>query len=128
MPTPRPAAITLATLLCLAATGCSGADSGSGADGGTAGSADKVPPAARGTYPVTLKNCGRDQTFDKAPGRVVVMNGASVAEVSTLLALGQGGRIVSNQQTYGMSEVPGRAEEIKDLPTGRVEPNDEASP
>ncbi|MCX4398888.1 ABC transporter substrate-binding protein [Streptomyces sp. NBC_00264] len=124
MPTPRPAAIALATLLCLAAAGCSEADSGSGTDGGKAGSADKAPPAAQGTYPVTLKNCGRDQTFDKAPGRVVVMNGASVAEVSTLLALGQGDRIVSNQQTYGMSEVPGRAEEIKDLPTGGVKPND----
>lgn len=124
MPTPRPAAIALATLLCLAAAGCSEADPGSGADGMRAGSADKEPSAARGTYPVTLKNCGTDQTFDKAPGRVVVMNGASVAEVSTLLALGQGDRIVSNQQTYGMSEVPGRAEEIKDLPTGGVKPND----
>ncbi|MFE9859150.1 ABC transporter substrate-binding protein [Streptomyces sp. NPDC005780] len=123
MPTPRPAAIALATLLCLA-VGCSEADSGSGADGGKAGSADKAPSAARGTYPVTLKNCGRDQTFDKAPGRVVVMNGASVAEVSTLLALGQGDRIVANQQTYGMSEVPGRAEEIKGLPTGGVKPNE----
>ncbi|MEE1746487.1 ABC transporter substrate-binding protein [Streptomyces sp. NPDC006641] len=118
MPIPRPAAIALATLLCLAAAGCSEADSGSGPDGG------KAPPTAQGAYPVTLKNCGRDQTFDKAPGRVVVMNGASVAEVSTLLALGQGDRIVSNQQTYGMSEVPGRAEEIKDLPTGGVKPND----
>ncbi|WP_329201772.1 ABC transporter substrate-binding protein [Streptomyces sp. NBC_01435] len=124
MPTPRPAAIALATLLCLAAAGCSEADPGSGTDGGKAGSADKAPPAAQGAYPVTLKNCGRDQTFDKAPGRVVVMNGASVAEVSTLLALGQGDRIVSNQQTYGMSEVPGRAEEIKGLPTGGVKPND----
>ncbi|MFJ6854105.1 ABC transporter substrate-binding protein [Streptomyces sp. NPDC091271] len=122
MPTPRPAAIALATLLCLAAAGCSEADSG--AEGKTTGSADKAPPAAQGAYPVTLENCGRDQTFDKAPSRVVVMNGASVAEVSTLLALGQGGQIVSNQQTYGMSEVHGRAEEIKDLPTGGVKPNE----
>ncbi|RPK38231.1 ABC transporter substrate-binding protein [Streptomyces sp. ADI93-02] len=122
MPTPRPAAIALATLLCLAAAGCS--EAVSGADGKTTGVADKAPSAAQGTYPVTLKNCGRDQTFDKAPSRVVVMNGASVAEVSTLLALGEGDRIVSNQQTYGMSEVPGRAEEIKGLPTGGVKPNE----
>ncbi|MFG2671182.1 ABC transporter substrate-binding protein [Streptomyces sp. NPDC048445] len=122
MPTPRPAAIALATFLCLAVAGCS--EAGSGPDGGKAGSADKAAPAARGAYPVTLKNCGRDQTFDKTPGRVVVMNGASVAEVSTLLALGQGDRIVSNQQTYGMSEVPGRAEQIKKLPTGGVKPNE----
>lgn len=124
MPTPRPAAIALATLLCLAAAGCSGADSGSGAAGTRKGVADKAPLAAQGAYPTTLKNCGLDQTFDEAPSRVVVMNGASVAEVSTLLALGQGDRIVSNQQSYGMSEVPGRAEEIGKLPTGGVKPND----
>ncbi|MEU0297974.1 hypothetical protein ABZ252_00605 [Streptomyces sp. NPDC006175] len=102
MPTPRPAAIALATLLCLAAAGCSEADSG--AEGRTTGPADKAPPAAQGAYPVTVENCGRDQTFDKALSRIVVMNGASVAEVSTLLALGLGDRIVSNQQTYGMSD------------------------
>ncbi|MFD7492534.1 ABC transporter substrate-binding protein [Streptomyces sp. NPDC059832] len=124
MPTPRPAAIALATLLCLAAAGCSESDSGSGADGKKTGAAQKASPAARGEYPVTLKNCGLNQKFDRAPSRVVVMNGASVAEVSTLLALGQGDRIVSNQQSYGMSEVPGRAEEIKKLPTGGVKPND----
>lgn len=56
----------------------------------------------------------------QCPDRVVVINGDPVAEVSTLLALGQGDRILSNQQTYGMSEVPGRAEEIKSLPTGGV--------
>ncbi|MFJ9682210.1 ABC transporter substrate-binding protein [Streptomyces sp. NPDC101194] len=124
MPTCRPAAIALAALLCLAAAGCSESDSGSGADGKKTGADQKTSPAARGDYPVTLKNCGLNQKFDKAPSRVVVMNGASVAEVSTLLALGQGDRIVSNQQSYGMSEVPGRAEEMKKLPTGGVKPND----
>ena len=93
---------------CLAAAGCSGADSGAGADGGTAGAADKASAAAaKSGYPVTLENCGQKETFDKAPSRVVVMNGASVAEVSTLLALGLGDKIVANQQTYGMSEVAG---------------------
>ncbi|MFH8513781.1 ABC transporter substrate-binding protein [Streptomyces gelaticus] len=122
MPTPRPAAVALVALLCLAAAGCSGSDSGSG--GKKTDAAEKASPAAQGQYPVTLKNCGLNQKFDQAPSRVVVMNGASVAEVSTLLALGQGDRIVSNQQSYGMSEVPGRAEEIKKLPTGGVRPND----
>lgn len=46
------------------------------------------------------------------------MNGASVAEVSTLLALGLGDEIVANQQAYGMSEVPGRAAAIEKLPAG----------
>ncbi len=52
------------------------------------------------------------------------MNGASVAEVSTLLALGLQDKIVANQQSYGMSEVPGRAEAIKKLPTGDVKLNE----
>jgi iron complex transport system substrate-binding protein len=52
------------------------------------------------------------------------MNGASVAEVSTLLALGLKDRIVVNQQSYGRSEVPGRADAIKDLPKGDIKLND----
>ena len=73
---------------------------------------------------MTLKNCGMTETFDKAPSRVVVMNGGSVGEVSRLLALGLGDRVVVNEQDYGMSEVPGRAKAIKALPTGGVKPND----
>ncbi|CAM5296751.1 lipoprotein [Streptomyces purpurascens] len=73
---------------------------------------------------MTLDNCGVPEKFTKAPGRVVVMNGASVAEVSTLLALGLGDKIVANQQSYGMSEVPGRAQAIKALPNGDVKLND----
>lgn len=52
------------------------------------------------------------------------MNGASVAEVSTLLALGLDDKIVANQQSYGNSEVPGRAEAIKKLPDDNVKQND----
>jgi iron complex transport system substrate-binding protein len=52
------------------------------------------------------------------------MNGASVAEVSSLLALGLGDRVVANQQSYGMSEVTGRAKAIKALPTGDIKLND----
>ncbi|WP_331740251.1 ABC transporter substrate-binding protein (plasmid) [Streptomyces sp. NBC_01005] len=122
MPTPRAPAVALAAFLCLTGASCS--DSGPDADGKKTGSTGKAVSDAQGAYPVTLRNCGLNQTFDKAPSRVVVMNGASVAEVSTLLALGQGDRIVSNQQTYGMSEVPRRADAIKKLPTGGVKPND----
>lgn len=125
MPTPRPAAVALAALLCLTAAGCAEPGSGSGSGSRKAdAAAGNASPAARGAYPVTLENCGLKQRFDKPPGRVVVMNGASVAEVSTLLALGQGDRIVSNQQSYGMSEVPGRAEAIRKLPTGGVKQNE----
>ncbi|MFD4575385.1 ABC transporter substrate-binding protein [Streptomyces sp. NPDC058417] len=114
----RPAAAALAAALCLLTAAC-----GSSSDD-KAGDRQTEAAAPKSGYPVTLDNCGQKQTFDKAPGRVVVMNGASVAEVSTLLALGLGDKIVANQQTYGMSEVPGRADAIKKLPTGDVKLND----
>ncbi|MEV7866694.1 ABC transporter substrate-binding protein [Streptomyces sp. NPDC088124] len=117
MPKKRPIATLLAGALCLATAAC--AESSTEPSNGEASA-----PAAESGYPVTIENCGRTETFAKAPSRVVVMNGASVAEVSTLLALGLGDRIVSNQQTYGMSEVPGRAQAIKSLPTGDIELND----
>ncbi|WP_329388650.1 ABC transporter substrate-binding protein [Streptomyces sp. NBC_01716] len=118
----RPVAIAV-TALCLLAAGC--------ADSSTETAGDKSPKSGSGAgpgsgsgYPVTVENCGEKQTFTKAPERVVVMNGASVAEVSSLLALGLGDRIVANQQSYGRSEVKGRAEAIKALPTGDVKPNE----
>ncbi|MCX5250616.1 ABC transporter substrate-binding protein [Streptomyces sp. NBC_00201] len=114
----RPAAAALAAALCLLTAAC-----GSSSDGkASAKSTEAV--AAKSGYPVTLDNCGQKETFEKPPSRVVVMNGASVAEVSTLLALGLGDRIVANQQGYGMSEVPGRAAAIKKLPTGNVKLNE----
>ncbi|MCL2730440.1 MAG: ABC transporter substrate-binding protein [Actinomycetia bacterium] len=118
MPTKRAAAVAAAGALCLLTAACGGPSHD--------GRSEAAPPspASGGGYPVTLTNCGMTETFDKAPSRVVVMNGASVAEVSTLLALGLGDRIVANEQTYGMSEVAGRAEAIKDLPTGGVTLND----
>ncbi|MFG2142722.1 ABC transporter substrate-binding protein [Streptomyces sp. NPDC048696] len=116
----RPVAVALAGALCLVSTACSGSSTDKSATGGGAASAAD----AKSGYPVTLENCGTSQKFTKEPGRVVVMNGASVAEVSTLLALGLQDKIVANQQRYGMSEVPGRAAAIKALPTGDVKLND----
>ncbi|MFJ8094938.1 ABC transporter substrate-binding protein [Streptomyces griseofuscus] len=112
----RPAAAALAAALCLLTAGCGSPSADKATD-------TKAAASASG-YPVTLDNCGVKETFAKAPSRVVVMNGASVAEVSTLLALGLGDRIVANEQGYGMSEVPGRAAAIKKLPTGGVKLND----
>jgi iron complex transport system substrate-binding protein len=110
----RPVAAVLAFAFCLFAAAC-GSSSGAGAGARPGGGG-----AVGAGYPVTLVNCGQKETFDKAPDRVVVMNGASVAEVSTLLALGLGDRIVANRQGYGRSEVPGRAAAIEALPTGGV--------
>ncbi|MFJ8233000.1 ABC transporter substrate-binding protein [Streptomyces sp. NPDC094448] len=115
MQTKRPAAVVLAGVLCLAATAC-GASS--------APAAKSAGGASAPGYPVTLENCGRTTTYTKAPDKVVVMNGASVAEVSSLLALGLGDRIVANQQSYGRSEVPGRAAAIKKLSNGGIKLND----
>ncbi|MCS0637584.1 ABC transporter substrate-binding protein [Streptomyces sp. LP05-1] len=107
--------MALAGALCLAATAC----------GGPPAPVAKAAADAPG-YPVTLENCGRTTTFTRPPERVVVMNGASVAEASALLALGLGDRVVVNQQSYGRSEVPGRAAALKRLPTGDVTPNEAA--
>ncbi|WP_405621153.1 ABC transporter substrate-binding protein [Streptomyces sp. NBC_00076] len=115
----RPVAVALAGALCLVTTACAESTEQTGATGDKASAA-----AATSGYPVTLDNCGVSEKFTKAPSRVVVMNGASVAEVSTLLSLGLEDTIVANQQTYGMSEVEGRAEAIKKLPTGDVKLND----
>lgn len=116
----RPVAVALAGALCLVTTACADSSTDQGATTGGKASA----AAARSGYPVTLENCGASEKFTKEPSRVVVMNGASVAEVSTLLSLGVGDRVVANQQSYGMSEVAGRAKAIKALPTGNVKLND----
>ncbi|MFB7510481.1 ABC transporter substrate-binding protein [Streptomyces broussonetiae] len=115
----RPAAVALAGALCLVTAACGSSTDKAAGTGGDASAA-----AAKSGYPVTLDNCGVSEKFTKEPSRVVVMNGASVAEVSTLLSLGLGDRIVANQQHYGMSEVPGRVDAIKKLPTGNVKQND----
>ncbi|MFE2062511.1 ABC transporter substrate-binding protein [Streptomyces sp. NPDC059467] len=115
MQTKRPAVVALAGAMCLAATACGASPTPA---------ANAAAGASAPGYPVTLKNCGQTTTYTRAPKRVVVMNGASVAEVSTLLALGLGDRIVANEQSYGRSEVAGRAAAIKKLPTGNVTLND----
>ncbi|MFB9903914.1 ABC transporter substrate-binding protein [Allokutzneria oryzae] len=90
--------------------------------GEPAGAPRQAAPAPG--YPVTISNCGKDITFQRPPSRTVVMNGGSVAEVSTLMALGLGDRVVANAQSYGASDEPGRAEAIAKLPTGDIKLND----
>ncbi|AOS64844.1 ABC-type Fe3+-hydroxamate transport system, periplasmic component [Actinoalloteichus hymeniacidonis] len=107
--------ITAAVLL--ASTGCSNATP-------ETASADGDPVSSPAGYPVVIENCGEEFTFLAPPERTVVMNGGSVAEVSTMLALGLGDRIVANAQNYGISEVEGRQAEIDALPTGDLDLND----
>ncbi|MFE2316936.1 ABC transporter substrate-binding protein [Streptomyces sp. NPDC059441] len=115
----RPVATALAAALCLLTAAC-----GDSSDSDKASDKTTEAAASKTGYPVTLENCGESETFKKAPSRVVVMNGASVAEVSTLLSLGLQDKIIANQQSYGMSEVAGRAAAIKKLPNGNVKLND----
>ncbi|MEU1786551.1 ABC transporter substrate-binding protein [Streptomyces sparsogenes] len=110
--TTRPAALALAGALSLTAVAC-----GAPAEGAPAPAAG----GARAGYPVTLENCGRTTTYREPPRRVVVMNGASVAEVSSLLALGLGDHVVANAQSYGRSEVKGRAKAIAALPARGIQ-------
>ncbi|MEX5710050.1 ABC transporter substrate-binding protein [Parafrankia sp. FMc6] len=122
----RPVFAAGALLLALVVTSCSDDTTGGSADGTTEAStaAEQGASGGRTTYPLTIRNCGKDYTFDKAPSRVVVMNGGSVAEVSSLIELGVSDRIVANAQNYGASDVPGRAEAIDALLTGGVTLND----
>ncbi|MFC8848026.1 MULTISPECIES: ABC transporter substrate-binding protein [unclassified Micromonospora] len=79
---------------------------------------------ARTGYPLTIDNCGRPVTFKEAPKRVVLLNGASVAEVESLVALGVQDRIVANSQQYGASDDPTMLAQIDAIPTGGVKLNE----
>lgn len=76
------------------------------------------------TYPLTIDNCGLEQTFDQRPERVVILNGTSVAEIESFLILGIEDSIVANSQSYGSSDVEGLLEKIAAVPTGGVSLNE----
>jgi iron complex transport system substrate-binding protein len=79
------------------------------------------PPIAGPTaYPLVIRNCGQEYTFTEAPRRVAILNGGSEAEVSSMLALGLGDRIVASAQTLRHSDGPGWAEAAAALPTGGI--------
>lgn len=82
-----------------------------------------VAAGPRTTYPLTIDNCGREVTFTQAPRRVVLLNGASVAEVESMIALGVQDRIVANSQRYGVSDDPTMVAKIDAVPTGGVKLN-----
>ncbi|MEU9884244.1 ABC transporter substrate-binding protein [Sphaerisporangium sp. NPDC051011] len=121
----------MVAMVVMTATACGETPRG---DGQSAAPADTATPVAadatrssgegKTRYPLVFDNCGKQYTFAKAPSRVVVMNGGSVAEVSSLLELGLGDRITVNAQSYGASDVAGRAEAIKVLPNGGIKLNE----
>jgi iron complex transport system substrate-binding protein len=92
--------------------------------GGTASvptSQTSPPPSATAAptvYPLTVENCGRKITFDQAPGRVVLLNGTSVGEVESFIALGIEDRILANSQSYGVSDDPTMTAKVSAVPNG----------
>ncbi|MFF5072394.1 hypothetical protein ACFY2R_14600 [Micromonospora olivasterospora] len=87
----------------------------------SAGASEAAGP--RTTYPLTIDNCGRQVTFNQAPRRVVLPNGASVAEVESMIALGVQDRIVANSQRYGVSDDPTMIAKIDAVPTAGLKLN-----
>ncbi|GAB2547794.1 ABC transporter substrate-binding protein [Nocardia heshunensis] len=83
--------------------------------------------AAATSYPLTIDNCGRSLTFDRAPSRVLLTNGASVAEAESFITLGLQDRIVANSQSYGISDQPGMADAVAALPTGGLTLNENSA-
>ncbi len=80
--------------------------------------------SGRTQYPLTIDNCGVELTFDAPPERVLILNGTSVAEVQSFLALGIEDRILANSQSYGQSDIDGMVERIAALPTGGLTLNE----
>lgn len=114
----RPGGIAATTAgLVLLASGCgSGAAPRPAAESAPAPTRNVAP--ARTSYPLTIRNCGRKVTFDKAPERVLIMNGASVGEVQSYVLLGLQDHILANAQRVTVSDDPGMVEKVAELPTG----------
>jgi iron complex transport system substrate-binding protein len=77
----------------------------------------------RTAYPLTIDNCGLPVTFTAPPERVLILNGTSVAEVESILALDLGDRVIANAQSYGVSDEPGLTARIEALPKGGLTQN-----
>lgn len=117
---PAVAAAVVWTLL-LGSAGCGAAVSAGEATRPAEVSVPGTP--ARTSYPLTVDNCGVPITFTAPPRRVLVLNGTSVAEVESMLALGLEDRVIANAQSYGVSDEPGMTERIAALPTGGLTQN-----
>lgn len=98
--TTRPALAALVALTGLGLTACGqGVEAGSPTPTGTQGAAGtQAGPAAY--RPVTIENCGRTETFTKAPTRSVAM---TPGQAALLARLGVGSTVV------GVAQVPGGA-------------------
>jgi iron complex transport system substrate-binding protein len=91
---------------------------------GSATTAGARSVAERTGYPLTIDNCGREVTFTRPPERVVILNGASVAEVQSFIVLGIQGSVVANSQSYPVSDDPAMLDAIAAVPTGGLQVDD----
>lgn len=80
-------------------------------------SAPRSATAAPTVSPLTIENCGRKVTFDKVPSRVVLLNGTSVGEAESFIALGISDRNLANSQSYGASDDPAIVGKVAAVPT-----------
>jgi iron complex transport system substrate-binding protein len=95
------------------------------APAGTRREPTTAPATAAATkYPLTIDNCGRQVTFDRAPSRVLLLNGTSVAEVESFVTLGIQDRILANSQSYGVSDDPEMVDKVAAVPTGGLTLNE----
>ncbi|MFI5780721.1 ABC transporter substrate-binding protein [Nocardia sp. NPDC051570] len=85
---------------------------------------DRPATAAPTGYPLTLDNCGHRLSFARPPQRVVLLNGASVAEAESFVTLGLTDRIVASSQHYGVSDQPGMAEAVDAIPSAGLRRDD----
>jgi len=81
-------------------------DDGEGSAGRASQPSADATTASRTTYPLTVQNCGRSVTFDKAPQRVITYYQTTL---ETLLALGLQDRIIGRAK-FEASALPDQAQ------------------
>ncbi|SCL17108.1 iron complex transport system substrate-binding protein [Micromonospora pallida] len=82
-----------------------------------------VPAEGRTSYPLEVDNCGVKLRFEKAPQRVLILNGTSVAEAQYFVLLGLQDRVLANAQSYGVLDDPGMPAAVQGLPKGGLKMN-----
>ncbi len=75
------------------------------------------------SYPLTIDNCGVQVPIKSAPRRVLLLNGSSVGEAESMVALGLTDRVFANAQKYGVSDDPAMVARVAALPTGNLKMN-----
>ncbi len=126
MPFARPRRAAAAVSLVLASallSACGSSSSPSATTAAPSATSSSSDAAATTSYPLTIENCGTEQTFTEPPKRVVILNGTSVAEVTSFIVLGIEDSIVGNAQSYGVSDDPTMVDRIAAVPTGGLSLN-----